>query len=206
MKLFFKKITPALTLVGLVVLLIVMIAFISSIWPSQENYFIELGILGKNKTADAYFSNLDSIIEVGLQSEWYLYVHNHMDSVQNISLRIKILNSTMTLPNDNNNEYSPYESFAEFPLSLSVNETIFVPFIWGISDIVIQNDSVAIKQLIVNSQICEVDIMNFSDSYFQLVFELWVYEDSSQEYKFGWTLEENISSVSLYVGFKAISV
>ena len=203
---FFKKIKPALTLVGLVVFLIVIVAFISSIWPTQENWFIELGLLGKNKTADSYFSNFDSTIEVGEQNTWYLYVHNHMDSVQDISIRIKILNSTMTLPNDIENEYSPNVHFTEFPLSLSVNETILVPFTWSIPEVMVQTDSVVIKRLMVNNQIYEVDVMTLSDSFFRMVFELWVYDGPSQEYKFGWNLKENMFSVSLHIGFRVVSI
>ena len=203
---FFKKFAPALTLVGFVVLLIVIVAFVSSIWPTQENWFIELGLLGSNKTADAYFYNFDSTLEAGVQNTWYLYVHNHMDRVQDISIRIKILNSTMTLPNDIENEYSPYVHFTELPLSLSINETILVPFTWSIPEVLIQTDSVVIKRLMVNNQIYDVDIMTFSDSFFRMVFELWVYDDSSQEYEFGWNLEENMFSASLYIGFKAVSV
>ena len=203
---FFKTLKTSLLLLVLIAGLIFIVAIISSVWPTQENWFMELGLLGSNKTADAYFSNLDSTLEAGVQNTWYLYVHNHMDRVQDISIRIKILNSTMTLPNDIENEYSPYVHFTEFPLFLSVNETILVPFTWSIPEVLIQTDSVVIKRLMVNNQIYEIDVMTSSDSFFRMVFELWVYDASSQEYTFGWNLEENMFSASLHIGFRAISL
>ena len=47
-----------LVISGLLCLLIIVLAFAASVWPKQENTFIELGLLGKDKTADAYLTYL----------------------------------------------------------------------------------------------------------------------------------------------------
>ena len=88
--------------------LILIAVIITNIWPTQEDWFVELGLLGENKTADSYFSNEDSILEIGEKSSWYIYVHNHLGSAQTISLRVKLLNSLMELPNDLENNPSVY--------------------------------------------------------------------------------------------------
>jgi hypothetical protein len=105
---------------GLVLLLIIVVAVIGSVWPTQEEWFIELGLFGRNKTADAYFANADSTVDVGALNSWFIYVHNHMGAVQDVSVRARLLNSTMELPDDREHQPSNAASFAEFPLSLSV--------------------------------------------------------------------------------------
>jgi hypothetical protein len=193
---------PALAVAGLVLLLIVIVAMISSVWPSQEEWFLELGLLGKDKTADAYFANSNSAVDVGALNSWFIYVHNHMGAVQDVSVRAKLLNSTMELPNDREHQPSSAVSFAEFPLSLSVNETVLIPFSWSIMEVEGQNGSTVIKRLMVNEQLVAVDISAPANSSFRIIIELWVKDWVSGEYKFGWESKEGFSSASIYMRFK----
>jgi len=39
-----------------------------------------------------------------------------------------------------------------------------------------------------------------------MVFELWVYDNSSQNYRFGWLSGEKLSSSSLYMLFKVLPI
>ena len=117
--------------------------------------------------------------------------------------KVKLLNSTMDLPNDQEHEPSPYASFAEFPLSLSVDSTELVSLSWSISHAISQNDSIVLKRIIVNDSILETDVAAASDSWFRIVFELWVYDPNSQEYKFGWKSGAEFFSASVYMDFKA---
>jgi len=188
-------------IVTLVLLLIVAVAVISTIWPRSEESFFELSILGKDKTADEYYPNRNSTLEVGSQVSWYLHTLNHMGSVQNVSLRVKLLNSTMEPPNDQRHEPSPFAFFVELPLSLDVDDAQLIPFSWSILDAVSQNGSVVIKSLIVNNQTVEVDVSADSNSLFRMVFEIWVYDQSTQEYTFEWESGKNFSSTSLYIWF-----
>lgn len=189
---------------ALVLFSILVIAVISAFWPRYEERFFELGLLGEDKKAEGYYPNDNSTLKVGSQIHWYIYIHNHMGSVQNVCIRVKLLNSTMEVPNDREHKPSPFAFFVEFPLSLSVDETLFVPFSWSISEAASQNGSIIIKRLMVNNQTVEVNVPAFPDHGFRMVFELWVYDQSSQEYKFGWESEKEFHSASLYIWFRAI--
>lgn len=191
----------ALIIIGSVLLLIVTVAVFSSVWPKQEEWFFELGLLGKDKTADAYFADAHSIVDEGAVNNWFIYVHNHMGSSESIKLRVKLLNSTMDLPDDKANQPSPAASFAEFPLLLSVNETMLVPFSWSVIEAEMQNGSTVIKRLLVNNQPSEVRVSDSVTS-FVAVFELWVHDRSSGEYQFRWHSKNGFSSASVYMEFK----
>ena len=197
---------PALILAGLVCLLIVIVAVIASVWPTQEEWFFELGLLGKDKTADAYFTNVHSIVDVGEVNSWFIYVHNYIGAVEDVSVRVKLLNSTIELPDNREHQPSNAISFAEFPSSLSVNETVLIPFSWSILDTETQNGSTVIKRLMVNEQPVDVRVSESVISSFWVVFELWVQDRKSGEYEFGWESKEGFSSASIYMGFKLGSI
>ena len=192
---------PIFMIVTLVLVLIVAVAVISTIWPRSEERFFELGILGKDMTADEYYPNRNSTLEVGSQVNWYIHVLNHMGSVQDVFLRVKLLNSTMEPPNDQTHEPSPFASFVGLPISLDVDDVQLIPFSWSILDAVSQNGSIVIKRLMVNDQTVDVDVSTDSNSLFRMVFEIWVYDQSTQEYTFEWDSGKNYSSASLYAWF-----
>ena len=185
----------------LILFLIVTVAAIITVWPRSEEKFFDLGILGSNKTADEYYPNRNSTIEIGSQVNWYIHILNHMGTVQNVSLRVKLLNSTMQPPNDQIHEPSVAASFIELRLSLDVDDVQLVPFSWSILDAASQNGSVVIKRMMINNQTVEVDVSTESNSFFRMVFEIWVYDQSTQEYKFEWDSGKKISSSSLYMWF-----
>ena len=198
----FRKHGFALAIGALVLLLILVVAGISAFWPSYEERFFELGLLGKDKTAESYFQEGNSTLDVSSKVNWYIYVYNHMGNAQNVDVKVKLINSTMELPDDREHEPSLLEALVDFPLSLSVNETVFVPFSWSILEADYQNGSTVLKRLMVNDQMVEVDVPVSSDSSFYIVFELWVYDQVSHEYKFGWGSEKGFFSASLNMGFR----
>lgn len=190
----------SLILTGLILVLILIVAVISSVWPKQEKWFFELGLLGKDKTADEYFANESSLVEVGALNSWFIYVHNHMGAIEVVSVRARILNSTMELPRDQEHQPSHAASFAEFPFSLSINETVLFPFFWGVLEAEKQGSSISIKRLMVNEQPVDVDVSDANSS-FRVVFELWVQDQVLGEYRFGWESKEGFSSASIYTWF-----
>ncbi len=198
----FTKHKPLLLVGAFILLLILLVAVISSFWPRYEDEFLEIGLLGKDKTADNYYPNGNATLVAGAELNWYIYVHNHMQTEQNVSIRVKLLNSTTALPDDRNYKPSPVDPIAEFPLSLHINSTELVPFLWRILETENQNNSITIKRLIINETIVEANISTYSDSFYQIVFELWVYNPASNEYFFEWKNGDKISSASAYVGFK----
>jgi hypothetical protein len=188
------------TIAGLLLLLILTVALISTFWPRNETQFFELGILDKNKTAKAYFAIDNSTLEIGTQVRWFVFVHNNMGSAEQVSIRVKLLNSTMAQPIDSKNTPSPFSFLLELPSSLSVNETVLLPFSWSISDAVSQDGTTIVRQLTVNNHTYYVTVL--SKDYFSLVFELWVYDKVSQNYVFGWQSGNDFSSASVNMGFK----
>jgi len=190
---------------ALVLCSVLAVAAISTFWPRYEERFFEFGLLGKDKTAEGYYPNDNSTLSSNSQVRWYIYIQNHMGDVENVSVRVKLLNSAMEAPNDTRHEPSPFPPFVEFPLSLSVDETLFVPFSWSISETVSQGNSIVIKSLMVNGQTFRVDVPAFSNSLFSMNFELWVYDPSSHEYRFGWESGEEFSSASLNMWFRVNS-
>jgi len=193
---------PVFIIAGLVILIIIVVALLSSYWPKQEKWFIELGLLDEDMMADAFFSKTDSTVDLGEPNSWFIYIHNHLASTQDIRVKVKLTNSTEELPDDRKHQHSNATSFIEFPLRISINETAYIPFSWSIIQAETESDLVVIKRLAINEQPLEVDISASFTPSFRLVFELWVLDPSSGEYRFGWESEEGFFSASLYMAFR----
>ena len=201
-KLQFRKHNLLFVIITLVLIVSISLAIISTFWPKYEERFFEFGLLGADKRAETYYSNNNSTLNLGSPVNWYVYIHNHVGSLQDVIVRVKLLNSTMELPNNEENKPSPFVSFIDFPLSLSDDESKFVAFSWSVTQAVTQNDSIILKSLMVNNQTFAVNVSALPDSFFRMVFELWVYDKSSQEYLFGWESGEDFSSASLHLVFR----
>ncbi len=197
-----EKYKNAIVIIALATVLILITTVVSTFWPEYEIQFIEFGLLGENKIADDYFASENSTVALGSTVNWYIYLHNHMESPQEVIVRVKLLNSTMAIPDDQENEAAPYLSYTELQLSLSNNETSLVPFTWSVVDLVSRDDSMVITSLMVNDVSVETNVSTLSNSFFRMVFELWVYDVSSSEYRFGWNSSEGFDSSSLHIGFK----
>ena len=145
---------------------------------------------------------MNSTVDLGSMHNWYIYVKNHVGGEQKISVRVKLLNSTMALPNDQEHQPCPVTPLADFPVSLTDNETTLIPFSWSITKSETQNNSLSINRIMVNENTYDVQVSGPSNSAFNLVFELWVQDQHSQEYLFGWESSKGFSSASLNMGFK----
>lgn len=198
----FKEYRPILYIGVFLGLVIGFVYIVSLYWPKYEEYFFELGLLGKEGKAEGYFPDDNSTIHVGTPMSWRIYVHNHMGREQDVSIRVKVLNSTMLAPDDRGHEPSPEPYFSEIPVSLSVDETVLVPFSWSVYDAEPRNGTL-IRGLIVNDGFVDVDVRG-SDDRFRVVFELWVYDEASDQYVFGWYSKGEFYSASIYTWFEFI--
>ena len=124
-----------------------------------------------------------------------------MGVVEDVRVRVKLLNSTNDLPDDQKHEPSKANTVAEFPLSLSVNETVFVALSWSIMNAESRNGSTVIKSLMINEHAVEVTVSDLISS-FRIIIELWVQDPNSKNFVFGWESKEGFSSASIYMGFK----
>lgn len=185
-----------------ITVLILIVGLVSAFWPMYETEFIELGLLGKNQMADDYFPKENSTVSMNSQIDWYIYLYNHMATPQNVIVKVKLLNSTTDIPNDEEHRPSNAPSIIEIPISLSSNETRIAPFFWGITETTSIGNSLYLKQLRINNQIIEVDVSTPLNSFFRLVFEPWVFNSSTGEYQFGFEYGEEFSSISLHMGFR----
>lgn len=195
-----KEYKPIIYLGVFLALIIGFVYVVSLYWPKYEEYFFELAVLGKDGKAEEYYPDDNSTISVGTPISWQIYVHNHMGREQDISIRAKLLNSTMEAPDDRGHVPSAEPTFLEIPVSLSIDETVLIPFSWSVRDAEYQNSTV-IHGLIVNGELVEVDVGSFSDDRFRVVFELWVHDQESGEFVFGWYSKGEFYSASIYVWF-----
>lgn len=186
----------------LISVLILSVAVISAFWPRYEERFFELGLLGKDQKAEAYYPDNNSTLQLDSSVLWHIYLHNHMGSPQNVSVRVKLLNSTMQAPDDREHEPSPFSYFMEIPVSLSIDETLLIPFSWSVVEATSQEGNVTINRLRVDNQTFNMSVL--SSNRFRMVFELWVYDKSSQQYRFGWDSGKEFYSASLYMWFSLI--
>ena len=92
----------------------------------------------------------------------------------------------MQAPDDWEHEPSPAPHFMEVPLSLEIDETLTIPFSWKVAEAESQNSSIIVNRLIVNDQSYDVDVSAFDESHFCIVYELWVFDESRQQYTYGW--------------------
>jgi hypothetical protein len=199
----FRDYKPLLTICVLIGILILAVSIVGSVWPRYEESFFEVGLLGKDKKAENFYPTNSSSIEVGSNTTWYIYIHNHMKSSQSISIRVKLLNLTMLTPDDRKHEPSPYPFFAEIPLSLDTEETLNIPFQWSVLEASYLNGSVVIRRLMVNNQSVEVNVStsSLSEARFRIVFELWIYDENSGQYRFWWESNNELYSASIYIWF-----
>lgn len=192
-----RKYRPIITLCIIVMVLISVVAVFVAIWPKYEESFFEFALLGEDKRAEDYYPNDNPNINVSSPIRWYIYIHNYMHSVQDVKIRVKLLNATMQAPNDREHMPSPYPHILEVPVHLDVDETLILPLFWSVSGILHEENLIVINELTINNETIGVSLPSFTSNRFRIVFELWVYNQSSQEYEFGWESGKNTYSASL---------
>jgi hypothetical protein len=190
-----------LIVVSMAAILLVSIFILNSYMPSDEEKFFAMGILGENKRAEKYYPNDDPNITVGTMVRWYIYIYNHMESPQNLSIRVKILNSTSPGPDDSKHEPSPIPALYEIRQELTTNETLLLPFFWYISEVNYRNGSVTISQLVINGLTMNSNVYSSANNSFRIIFELWVYNDVSKDYEYVWKSGEESLSIGLTMWF-----
>jgi len=196
-----KEYKPVIAICVIVLILIGVVWVFVAVWPRYEESFFELGLLGEGKKAEDYYPSDDPNINVSSRISWYIYIHNYMHSVQDVVIRVKLLNSTMQAPDDRGHVPSPYPVLAEFPVHLDVDEVLLLPFSWSVSDLFYSEDLVAIDRLVINDVALDAGVSSIAGKGFRMVFELWVYDQGSQQYEFGWDSEKGYCSASLNMWF-----
>lgn len=184
------------------IVFILIISLFVFFWPRSETKFFEIGLLGKDKLAKDYFPNNNSTIDLEDQINWYVYVHNHMSDNQNILLKIKLVNFTLTLPSDSQLINSEEYTFFEIPFSLLTDETQIIPIYWSLIEIDYDDEFVIIKRINLNDEMIPLDNIISNNSFFRMIFELWVYNKETQRYESGWETGNEVSHAAVDMAFR----
>jgi hypothetical protein len=154
---------------------------------SRDEPFFALGVLGKEGKAGHYYPGDDPNIEVGEPVDWVIYLYNHMGGPRYVALRFKLLNSTMPPPEAEGGAPSRAPVFFEVRRVIANNETILLPFSWSIEGAQVIGDSTVIRRLSAMGETYETYAVAREGRDFRVVIELWIYDERTGDFEFGWS-------------------
>jgi len=154
-------------------------------FPSSRERFSELWLLGPNHMAENFPFN----IQAGEENSLFLGASNHLGNSAYYLVSVKFRNQTQPFPNINSSEPSSLPSIHEFQLILADGEVWETPVTFRILDASVEGGSMVVKSVSINDRIVQVDCSSSWDSedsgfYFQLFFELWVYNSERSTFEF----------------------
>lgn len=126
------------------------------------------------------------IVGVGEEYSVYVGVGNHMGGSENYMVYVKFRNQTHPLPNSKS---SPLPPLYEFQFSVADGEKWEELLRFKFLEVLRHADPVRVRKMLVNNVILEMDSSTRWDSkysgfYFQLFFELWLYNKASQSFQY----------------------
>jgi len=116
-------------------------------------------------------------------------VGNHLGGSSYYLVYVKFRNQTQPLPNVTASEASPLPPLYEFRFFVDDGETWESPLAFAFQDVLLQDDSAFVGRLSINDVVFSVNASTTWDSeyngfYFQLFFELWLYDTALQSFEF----------------------
>jgi hypothetical protein len=154
----------------------------------SDERFLSLSTVGKNGTTGNYYpSNNTNIVLPGQKVSWHIYVYNHAESAEYISVRIKLLNSTDPTPDENSSGGARGQDLYEFRRLLARNSSWTIPLDWKISNVStdLDNRYVTIKGLDVNNHhIWGLNVTSLQGKEFRMIIELWKYDMEDKAFVF----------------------
>jgi hypothetical protein len=172
--------------IGLIGILLLASPALVSFFPiSADDQFSELYLLGPNKMAENYPSN----IAFGQSYSVYAAVGNHLGSSGHYLLYVKLGNSTDQLPNDNLQVPSQLEPLWECMFSIQNGESWQSLLTFSVSNATASGKNSQINTFQINGFTFNVDKPALRDSdadrfAYCLIFELWRYNESSNSVQF----------------------
>lgn len=163
---------------------------VSAFLQRGEEPFFALAILGENGMAEHYYPEDNPNIKVESEVHWFIIVYNHMGASQYVSVRAKILNSTMAAPNSTSCRPSEAPDVYEVRGILLDNETWSHPFVWSLQNVTKVDNSTIIRGLVIDGDQIQLSVEALNGYDFRLVLELWVYDRSSDDFVYGWTTRQ----------------
>ena len=163
--------------------------------PKYQERFIAMGILGTNRRAEDYYPGNGMSMKVGDQVHWYIYIYNHWDEANEVSILVKFLNSTMPPPDNLEDEPSPVQPVFEITVVLDENETRLMPFFWHVQDAEFGENMTVISRLTINDETVALNVSGERGSLFRIVFELWLFNEKKEIFEYGWHFRDAHYSV-----------
>ena len=169
-------------MVGLAVLSPTLAAFVT--FPVEEP-FSELWILGSNGMAEGYPFN----VSAGDTSSVLLGVSNQMGGLKYYLVYVKLSNQTGSLPNSTAGVPSVLEPVFEYRLLLRHDETWSGLVHFSLADVFFDENFSRISRILVDECAVNVDVVTVWDDvssgfYYQLFFELWIYDEGASDFQF----------------------
>ena len=121
-------------------------------------------------------------------------------SSNEVTIKVKLLNSTMNVPDDRSHLPSSEPVLLEIPVSLKIDETKLIPFNWSIENSFALEKTTHLDLLVINKQNKHTKVSS-QNNYFKLVFELWIFDQDVNKYVFGWYSKDEFYSASIYIWF-----
>lgn len=166
-----------------------------------QEIFFGLAVLGEEGKAYDYYPDDDPNISAGESVNWKIYLDNHLEETKLVTLKVKILNSTMVPPDSSSCEPSTANVIYETQRIVALNESLIHPFQWSLLEVDENNESISIDGMSINGEPFKAGIKD-NRGYFRLVFELWIYDRSVEDDVFGWVSGEKKNCVWNQVWFK----
>lgn len=148
-----------------------------------EESFSELSILGPTHMAKDYPFN----IRVNTENSLFVTVGNHMGGSTYYMVYVKLRNQTQSFPNNGMpSSLAPLYEFRVFLLDDKKWEGVLR---FKFLEVLRRADTVQVRKMLINNVIFEMDSSSKWDSkysgfYFQLFFELWLYDMTSRSFRY----------------------
>lgn len=153
-------------------------------FPSGER-FSELWILGPNHMAEGFPFNVSSAESYKV----YLGVGNQMGDLTYYRVYVKFRNESEPFPNSTAGLPSPLKPVFEYNLFLRSNETWEREVLFSFEGVSFEGDVCRVSKVLIGDyavDVSKIAVWNATGNafYYQLFFELWIYDAASAGFQF----------------------
>jgi hypothetical protein len=123
----------------------------------------------------------------GQKVSWHIYVYNHAEGAEYVSVRIKLLNSTDATPDESYSGGPHGQDLYEFRRLLARNSSWNIPLDWTISNVSTDLDHgyVIIEALDINNHnVGGLNVTSVQGKDFRMIIELWKYNMEDKAFVF----------------------
>jgi hypothetical protein len=170
--------------------------------PRQGETFFALALLGENGIADDYYPGDEPTLFTDTPIKWQTYLYNHMGEAKQIKVIIRMASSETSPPNSTSCTPSSAPELFEIRRALMDNETMILPFEWRITGFNETQGIINISKIQINEHTITTEIVISSNENLRMIFELWIYDDTSREFIFGWNVRDEPQCVWNQLNFE----